>query len=80
MYTMRSEWGRGKYFIADQLIDMALNNYNNIFTSGRWLNKDTKDSHILSLLVVDQNLADGSNKSSEKSNTSNRKLTKVDSA
>ena len=77
MDTMRSEWGRGKYFISDQLIAMALDNYNNIFTSGRWLNKDTKDSNILSLLGVDQNLADGSNKSSEKSNTSNRKLTKV---
>ena len=31
---------------------MALNNYNNLLTSGRWSNKDTKDEYILALVVV----------------------------
>ena len=46
--------------------------YNKLLTSGRWSNKDPKYAHILALFVVAQNLADDSNKSSEKFNTSNR--------
>ena len=53
---------------------MALKKYNNLLTSGRWSNKDTKDDQILALVGLAQNLADDSKKASEKSNTSNRNL------
>ena len=52
---------------------MALKKYNNLLTSGRWSNKDPK---YLSILGVAQNLVDGSNKSSDKSNTSKTESTK----
>ena len=47
MYTRRNEWEEDKEFTADKEIDMGLNKYNNLLTSGRWSNKDTKDAHIL---------------------------------
>ena len=50
--------------------------YNKLLTSGRWSNKDPKDAHILALFVVAQNIADDSNKASDKSNTSNRESPK----
>ena len=40
--------------------------YNKLFNSWRWSIKDTKDDHILYLVVVDQNLVDNSKKLSEK--------------
>ena len=51
---------------------MELNKYNNLLTSGRCTNKDTKEDQILDLVGVGKKLADDSNKSSEKSNRSNR--------
>ena len=59
---------------------MALNNYNNLLHSRRWTSKDTKDSHILDLLIVTQNISDDSKKSSDKSKTSNRDSTKGEPA
>ena len=47
---------------------MSPKNYNNLFTSGSWSNKDPKDDHILDLVGVAQNIADNSKKESEKSN------------
>ena len=55
---------------------MDLYNYNNLLTSGRWSKKYPKDDQILAQLGMAQNLADDSNKSSEKSNTSNMDSTK----
>ena len=55
---------------------MALKKYNNLLNSGRWSAKDPKDSHILTLLLVAQNLTDDSKKSSAESNNSNRETTK----
>ena len=51
---------------------MDLKNYNNPLTSWRWYNKDPKDIQILSLVGVAQNIADDSNKPSDKYNTSKR--------
>ena len=51
---------------------MYLKKYNTLLTLGRWSNKDPKDDQILALVGVAQNIADDSNKSTEKSNTSNR--------
>ena len=62
MYTRRSEWEDEKGFTEKRVTDMELNNYNNLLTSGRWSNKDPKDSQILDLLVVAQKLADYSNR------------------
>ena len=45
---------------------MALNNYNNLLTSGRRSNKDPKYDQILDIFGVDQKRADESNKSQEK--------------
>ena len=59
---------------------MSLKNYNNLLTSGRWSNKYPKDYQILVLVGVAQNLSDDSKKSSDKSNTSNMKSTKVEPA
>ena len=78
METSRCEWEEDTYFIEDQVRSMALKKYNNLITLGRWYTKDTKDSQILSLVGVDQKLVDDSNKSSDKSNTSNRDTTKVE--
>ena len=43
---------------------MVLNNYKNILTSGRCSTQDPKDAQIVALVVVVQNLADDSKKSS----------------
>ena len=72
MYTRRSEWEEDKEFTEDQVRAMALKKYNKLLTSGRWNNKDNKDSHILTLVGVAQKLADESNKLCEKYNTSKR--------
>ena len=53
---------------------MTLNKYNNLLTSGRWSNKDPKDAHILSLVGLDQNLAEDSKKSYKKSNMDPTKI------
>ena len=50
--------------------------YNNLLTSRKCPNKNTKDDHILSLVGVYQKLEYDSKKSSEKSNTSSRESTK----
>ena len=78
--TSRSEQDQDKDFKEEQVRDMALKKYNNLLTSGRWSNKDPKDTQILALVGVAQNLADDSKKSSDKSNTSERDTTKVDPA
>ena len=80
METRRSEWEEDKEFTEDHVRDIALKKYNNLLKSGRWYNKDPKDSQIPYLVVVSQKIADDSNKSSEKSNTSNRESTKGDPA
>ena len=59
---------------------MYVKNYNNLLNSGRWSTEDPKDYQILALVGVDQKLADDSNKSSERSNTSNRDTTKGEPA
>ena len=59
---------------------MFLKKYNNILTSGRRYNKDTKYAQIIALVVVAQNIADNSNKSSDKYNTSNSESTKGNTA
>ena len=41
---------------------MALKKYNNLLTSWRCSNKDPKDSHILALVGVAQNITDDSKK------------------
>ena len=78
MDTRRSKWDEDKDFTTDQVVSMSLKKYNNLLNSGRWSNKDPKYVQILSVVLVDQNLSDNSNKSSYKSNTSNRESTKVD--
>ena len=48
-----------------------MNKYNNPLDYGRWTTKDpkdTKDAHILVLVVLSKKLMDDSNKSSDKSN------------
>ena len=80
METRRSEWEEDNYFTVEQVMSMSLKKYNNLLTLGRWSVKDTKDSQILYLLGVAQKLADDSNKSSERSNTSNRDATKGEPA
>ena len=57
---------------------MDLKKFNNLLTSGKLYSKDLNDDHILALVGVAQKMADDSNKSSEKSNTSKRDTTKVD--
>ena len=59
---------------------IALNNYDNLLNSGRWSTKYPKDAQIVAIAGVAQKLAYDSNKSSEKSNTSNRETTKGDPA
>ena len=71
MSIRMSEWEEYKDFTAEQVRDMDLKNYNNLLTSGRWSTKYLKGSQILTLVEVDQNLANDSKKLSEKSNTSN---------
>ena len=71
METRRSEWEEEKDYTAEQFRSMALNNYNNLLTSGRWSTKDPKYACILSLVEVVQNLAD-----ELESNTSNNETTK----
>ena len=50
------------------MMNMALNKYNNLLTSGRWSTKDPKDAQILDLVGVAQKFADKTNNSSEKYN------------
>ena len=76
--TRRSEWEEYKDFTAEKVSAMALKNHNNLLTSGRWSNKDSKYAQILALLGVAQHLVEDSKKSSEKSITYNRKSTKKD--
>ena len=59
---------------------IALKKYKNLITSGRWFNKDPKDSQILSLVGVAQKLSENSKKTPDKSNTYNRESTKADPA
>ena len=54
-------------------MNMALNKYNNLLTSGRWSTKDPKDAQILDLVGVAQKFADKTNKSSEKYNKDSSK-------
>ena len=49
METRRSEWEDDKYFTSEQVKDMDHNKYNNLLTSGRWYNKDTKVDKILDI-------------------------------
>ena len=76
MDTSRSKWGEGKDFASEKVRTMALKNYNNLLTSGKWSTKDPKDAQILDLVGGSQKIADDSKKSSEKYNTSNRETTK----
>ena len=76
METRRNERKYKKEFTAYQVSAMDLQKYNNLLTSGRLSNKDPKDYQILYLVGVAQNLSDHFNKSSDKSNTSNRESTK----
>ena len=71
--TRRSEWEEYKNFTAEKLSSMALKKYNNLLTPGMWTNKYPKDDHILALVGVPQNLADDSNKSSDKYNRGSTK-------
>ena len=74
--TRRCEYEDENGLTEDQVRDTDLKKYNNLLTSGRWSNNDPKDAHILYLVRVSQKLADEPNKSSDKSNTSNRESTK----
>ena len=80
MVTRRSEWVDDKELASDQVRSMALNNYNNLLTSGIWSNNTLKDAQILYLVGVAQKLEDDSNKSYDKSNTSNMYSTKGEPA
>ena len=53
---------------------MYLKKYKNLLNSGRRSNKDPKDSQIMTLPGVDQNIADDSKKSSDKSNMYSTKV------
>ena len=53
---------------------MSLNKYNNLLASGKFFNKYPKYAEIMDLVGTAQNLAHGTNKSSEKSD---RGYTKV---
>ena len=68
METIRSEWDKEKYLTSEKMMAVSVKNYNNFLTSGRCYNKDPKDADILALGGVSQNLADKSNKSSDKPN------------
>ena len=68
MDTSRSEWKEDKDFTVDKERDLALKKNNNLLTSVRCSKKYPKDSQILALVGLAQELADISNKSSEKSN------------
>ena len=59
---------------------MDLKKYNKLLASGRWSGKDPKDAHIIYLVGVSKNIADDSNKSSEKSNISKLESTKGETA
>ena len=77
MDKRRNDWEEDKEFTAEQVSAVAPNNYNKLFNSRRWSNKDTKDDHILSLVAMAQNIADDSKKASEKPS---RETTKGDPA
>ena len=65
MESRRSEWEKDKEFTSEQVRELALNKYENIFTSGRLYNKDPKDAHTISLVGVAQKLPNDSKKTSE---------------
>ena len=54
METMRNEREEDKDFKAYQVRAMSLNKYNNLLTSWRWYNKDTKDAPILDIAGVSE--------------------------
>ena len=60
MYTRSSEWEEEKYFTLEHVRVIALKNYNNILTTRRWSAKYPKDSQILAIVGVAQNIADDS--------------------
>ena len=62
MESRRSEWKEYKELNSEQVRAMALNNYNNILTSGRWSKKDPKDSQIPALVEVAYKLSNDSKK------------------
>ena len=62
MDTSSSEWGEDKEFTSEKVRDMSLNNYSYILNLGRWSKNNPKDDQILSLVGVEQNLADESKK------------------
>ena len=62
METRRSEWEEDRDFTEEQVRDMALKNYKNLLTLGRWYTKDTKYAQILALLGVAQKIEDYSKK------------------
>ena len=76
MDTRRSEWEEDKNFTAEQVRATSLKKYNKLLNSRRCYTKDPKDTQILALVEVTPNIADDSNKSYEKSNTSNKETTK----
>ena len=57
MMTRRREW-YGFKETSEQVRGTDLKKYNNILTSWRWSTKDTKDSYILDLVGMAQNIAD----------------------
>ena len=74
MESRRSEWEEDKQFTEKKVRAMELKKYNNLRTSGRRYNKDTKDYHILDLVGVYQKLLDDPKKSSKKSNRDPNKV------
>ena len=57
--------------MAEQVRSMLLNKYSNLLAFGRWPTKYPKDSQILDLVGLAQNLMDDTNKLSEKANRNN---------
>ena len=76
METRRSEWEEENDFIVEQVRAIYLKKYKNLLTLGIWSTKNPKDAQILSLVGLDQNIADESKKSYERLHTSNRDTTK----
>ena len=58
MDNRRGEWEEEKYFTLEHVRVIALKNYNNIITTRRWSAKYPKDSQILAIVGVAQNVAD----------------------
>ena len=47
---------------AEQVSGVSLNKYNNLLTYGRWYIKGPKDTQILDLVGVEQNIVDDTKK------------------